>query len=388
MNAIANIAATVSTASLDYSVFKKAMLNACKVVEKKNTIPVLGTVMIKASRNGVMVTGTDMDLYTTTHVSGRVSKDFTCLVDAHKLKATMDKVKDAADINFVLDGESLVASIGKLHLTLTQSHNVEDFPIDGTFRQKLKQSNCSFLLPSATLATVLSKIEFAISTEETRYYLNGVFVHVNEDRKKLAFVTTDGYRLARYELDVPAGAGAMQDAGALIPRKTATELLRLLRRKDCPTETLVTVADTGISFMVGEDELLESKLIDGSFPDYQRVIPTQHQHKPSVRTAPFIDGIKQASAVLSERGKAMKLTFTADRLVLACTDPEFGTATTDVHVIDGQDLEIGFNAGYLLQILSQLDGGALLELGDAGDPAIIKDGADDAVTYVLMPTRV
>lgn len=390
MNALANFTPALATASLDYAAFKTAMTNACsKVVEKRSTITVLSAVLIKATRGGIHVVGTDLDLYTTTFVPGRVSSDFTALIDAHKLKQTMEKVKDAAEINFVQDGPSLVASIGKLNLTLKQDMHEEDFPTVGEdcFRARLKRSNASFALPSNLLATIFGKVEFAISSEETRYYLNGVFMHINEHRKKLAFVTTDGHRLARYEIDVPDGADAMP-SGVIIPRKTVGELLRMLKRKGCPAITRITVTDTGISFAIGDDELLESKLVDGTFPDYQRVIPAKNGNKPSVRTGPFIEGIKQASAITSEKGAIVKLAFTPDRLVLTCTDTEFGTASTEVSTLGGQDLVIGFNASYLTQILSQLDGGALLELGEPGDPAIVNDGADDAVTYVLMPARV
>lgn len=128
MSNIDNVTATVSTASLNYSVFKKAIENACKIVERRNTIPVLDTVLIKATTNGVYVLGTDLDICTTTFVPGNVSKDFTALVDAHKLKATMDKVKDAPAINFAVSQKKLTANIGKLNLTLKQDIPVEDFP--------------------------------------------------------------------------------------------------------------------------------------------------------------------------------------------------------------------------------------------------------------------
>ena len=388
MNALPNLAATVSTASLDYSVFKKAMTNACKVVERKNTIPVLDTVLIKATRGGALITGTDLDLSTTTFVPGEVSPDFVAIVNAHKLKATMDKVKDSATINFSQEGESLAASIGKLRLSLKQPHEEKDFPDEASFRSEVAASNCSFVLPSSLLANILGKIKFAISAEETRYYLNGVFMHVNEYRKKLTFVTTDGHRLARYEVDVPAGAGAMHEDGVIIPRKTVTELLRLVKRKDCPADTLVRVTKTGVSFTVGEDEVLASKTIDGTFPDYQRVIPTQNSRKIAVHTGPFIDAVKQASAVMTEQSKPVKLAFHPERLVFSCSDPEFGTASTEIRVDNDDTFEVGFNAGYLLEILGQLEGGAMLELEDPGTPGVIKDGALDGLTYALMPLRV
>lgn len=390
MNALANIAA-LSTASLDYSVFKKAMTNACKVVEKRSTIPVLGMVMLKAMDKGVLVSGTDLDLYTSTFVPGDVSPDFVCLIDANKLFATMNKVKDAARINFTMEGEALIASIGKLNLNLKQECKEADFPdqaADGSVRHKLKVSNNQFVLPSALLGTILSKVAFAISTEATRYYLNGVYMHIPSRSDTLTFVATDGHRLARYEMAAPAGAGAMPDAGVIIPHKTITELLRLVKRKGCPEDTMVTVTDTGVSFLIGEDELLESKVIDGTFPDYQRVIPAGNEHKAAAMTADMMDAIKQASSVLSQGKGGLKLTLLDDRMVLSCSDPDFGTASTEIVASNDQELEIGFNAGYLLDLLTHMDGDVRLSLGTAGDPAIFQDSRNDAVTYVLMPTRV
>lgn len=388
MNALAQIAGNVSTASLDYSVFKKAVLNACRVVEKKNTIPVLDTFLMFATRNGVQVAGTDLDLYTTTFVPGTVDRDFVALVDAHKLRGVMDKVKDAGTINFSQDGDSLAVSIGKVRLTLKQDIPRADFPEEMAFRDGLKRSNASFHMPSATLAKLLQKVRFAISTEETRYYLNGVFMHVNEYRKRLTFVTTDGHRLARYELPVPSGAGAMPDDGVIIPRKTVEELYRLVSRKGCPTDVMVTVTEAGVSFLIGEDELIESKVIDGTFPDYQRVIPTANEHKIAVHTNPFIEALKQASSIMTEKSRSAKLTLTPGRLQITCKDVDFGAASTEVMVFHDTTLEIGFNSTYLAAILAQLDGGTMLELGGAGDPVIVKDGADECVTYVLMPLRV
>jgi DNA polymerase-3 subunit beta len=387
MNAMPNVAAFASTACLEYAVFKKAIYNACRVVVKRNTIPILDTVLIKAVRGGVLVTGTDLDLYTSTFVPGEVSKGFECLIDAHKLKATMDKVKDAGTINFSLGDDRLTASIGKLKLNLLQELQISDYPDDQAFRDKLKQSNCSFVLSSATLAKVLAKIEFAISTEETRYYLNGAFMHIHESRGKLTFVTTDGHRLGRYEIDIPAGAGALPQ-GVIIPQKTVTELLRLLKRKGCAADTLVAVTDTGISFRIGEDEHLESKLIDGTFPDYQRVLPAQNDKKVVAYVSDMIDAIKQASAVSAERGKAVKVTVSPGRVHFTCTDPEFGSASTDIKATTDAAIEIGFNAGYLVEILGQIGGAVELKMNEPGDPTIITDTSDHAVTYVQMPMRV
>ncbi|NTD85462.1 DNA polymerase III subunit beta [Agrobacterium tumefaciens] len=374
------------SASLEYSVFKKAILNACKVVEKKNTIPVLDTVLITSVRGGCHVFGTDLDLCTTTFVPGSSHPDFVAVIDAHKLRGVMDRVTEAASISFVREDEKLLVTIGKVNLTLTQDIPRKDFPEDLSYRAKLKTSNASFAIPSSTLATILQKVRFAISTEETRYYLNGVLMHLDEHDKNLAFVATDGHKLARYQIDIPPGAEAAP-AFSIIPRKTVEEVYRMVSRKGCPEQTQITVTDTAVSFRIGEDELLESKLVDGTFPDYRRVIPTRNEHKVAIRTEGFITALKQATAIKSEKDKSAKLTFSPNKVVITCRDVDFGSASTELVAFHDVTLELGMNANYLGAVLNQLDGGAMLEMQAAGDPVIIKDGADDGVTYVLMPLR-
>jgi DNA polymerase-3 subunit beta len=387
MNALANIV-DVATASLDYPAFKKAMLNACKVVDKNVTIPVLGTVIIRQTRGGAQVIGTDLDRYISTFVAGEMSADFIALIDAHRLGATMDKVKDASTINFTTGTDTVVASIGKLQLTLVQKTDVADFPEQQAFRTELGKSNCSFILPASQLRVMLDKVSFAISTEATRYYLNGIYMHVASYEEKLTFVATDGHRLARFQIDVPAGAGSMPDAGVIIPHKTAIELRRLVSRKDCPSDVLVTATPTGVSFLIGEDELLESKVVVGTYPDYGRVVPTHNEHKVGIQRQTLMDAIKQVSSIKTEKSKGVRLSFTDGRLTLSCQDPEFGRATTELKSFGTFELDAGFNASYLLEILGQLEGGAMLELQDSGSPVVIKDGADDRITYAQMPLRV
>lgn len=388
MNPIHKIEAqSTAAASLHYPLFKVAVINACKVIDKNNTIPVLDTLLITSARGGCHIFGTDLDLCTTTFVPGQSHPDFVAVIDAHKLKGVMDKVTDAPSISFEMrDDEKLLVTIGKVNLTLKQDIHQSDFPDDLSFRTNLRTSNASFVVPSSTLATILQKIRFAISTEETRYYLNGVLMHLDEHEKNLAFVATDGHKLARYQIDIPAGAEAAPTF-SIIPRKTVEEVYRMVSRKGCPEQTQITVTETAISFRIGDDEFLESKLIDGTYPHYQRVIPTRNEHKVAIRTEGFITSLKQATAIKSAKDKGAKLSFSPNKVVITCHDVDFGAASTEMVAFHDVTLEVGMNANYLGEILKQLDGGAMLEMQGPGDPVIIKDGADDGVTYVLMPLR-
>lgn len=375
------------TATLDYSAFKKAVLNACKIVEKRNSIPVLSTLLIKSARNGAIVSGTDLDIYTATFVAGEVSEDFACLIEAHKLKSMMDKVKDARTITFRQTDKQLIVMIGKLKLSLTQDIEPDNYPDGSEFRSALKTTNVSFLMPASQMALILSKIEFAISTEETRYYLNGVYIHVDEKRKIMSLVATDGHRLARYEIAMPEGSEAMQEGGAIIPKKAIAEIARLVSRKDCPSDLTISISSNGISFGIGKDETLESKLVDGTFPDYARVIPTQNEHTIHVFTADFINGIKQASAISSERHSKISLKSGDGSLTISSRDADFGTASTDIVAFHDTEIEIAFNGSYVLDVLSRIDGKTMIKVHDAGSPTLFNDTLDPNVTFIVMPSR-
>jgi len=244
-----------------------------------------------------------------------------------------------------------------------------------------------FRLESAALKGLIDKTQFAISTEETRYYLNGIYLHAVEvgGKLKLRSVATDGHRLARAEIDAPAGSEGMP--GIIIPRKTVSELQKLIDNPDVPVTT--ELSDTKIRFTIGS-VVLTSKLIDGTFPDYQRVIPTGNDKKLIIDRQSFAAAVDRVSTISSERGRAVKLSINDGQVTLAVNNPDSGSATEDLAADYSSDpIEIGFNAKYLLDVAAQLTGSeAKFMLADAGSPTLIHDMADETALYVLMPMRV
>ena len=212
----------------------------------------------------------------------------------------------------------------------------------------------TFEVGAADLKRLIDKTRFAISTEETRYYLNGIYLHVAATGNKptLRAVATDGHRLAQVELPRPAGSDGMP--GVIIPRKTVNELHRLI--EDGGTTVTIGVSPAKIRFEAGT-VTLTSKLIDGTFPDYGRVIPQGNDKELKVSNAEFMHAVDRVSTIASERGRAVKLNITGDKLVLSVTNPEGGSATEEIDVEYGSaPIEIGFNARYLLDIAGQLEG--------------------------------
>jgi DNA polymerase-3 subunit beta len=245
----------------------------------------------------------------------------------------------------------------------------------------------TFALPAKDLKRLIDKTQFAISTEETRYYLNGIYLHTAGAAKamKLRAVATDGHRLAQVELDAPAGAEGMP--GVIVPRKTVSEVQRLI--EDLDAEIGVELSQTKIRFTIG-DVVLTSKLIDGTFPDYTRVIPAGNDKTLVVDKPDFAAAVDRVSTVSSERGRAVKLALSAGKLVLTVTNPDSGSATEEIEVeYESDPIDIGFNSRYLLDITAQIDGEvAVLKLADPGSPTLIQDKDAGGALYVLMPMRV
>jgi DNA polymerase-3 subunit beta len=258
----------------------------------------------------------------------------------------------------------------------------EDFPIMAT-----SEYAANFSAPAPLLRRLFDKSKFAISTEETRYYLNGVYLHVADadGGQVIRCVATDGHRLARVDADLPEGAADLP--GVIVPRKTVGELRKLLDEDDM--QIAVSVSETKIRFATPEITLT-SKVIDGTFPDYARVIPQGNTRKLEVDASEFAKAVDRVSTVSSERSRAVKLSLDEDRLILSVNSPDSGTAEEELAVAYGDEkLEIGFNAKYLLEIASQVDReNAVFLFNSSGDPTLMREGNDASAIYVVMPMRV
>ena len=279
------------------------------------------------------------------------------------------------------DRERLTIRAGQSRFAL-QTIAADDFP-----DLAAGEMSHTFEVPAADLKCLIEKTRFAISTEETRYYLNGIYLHTAEKsgQPMLRAVATDGHRLAQLDVERPAGAEGMP--GVIVPRKTVHELFRLIEATD--GAITVGVSPTKVRFEIGPITLT-SKLIDGSFPDYQRVIPQSNDKSMKVSNSQFMSAVDRVSTIASERGRAVKLAIAPEKLVLSVTNPDGGSATEELAVdYASTGLEIGFNARYLLDISGQLESDTLqFLLADSGSPTMVKDGGDDKALYVLMPMRV
>ncbi|MFO1152413.1 MAG: DNA polymerase III subunit beta [Rhodospirillales bacterium] len=361
----------------------KALGHVQSVVERRNTIPILSNVKMEATAIELALRATDMDLEVVESVAANVSTPGSATVPAHTLYDIVRKLPEGAEVRLDATGggDRLTLVCGRSRFTLA-CLPVEDFPVMAAGDLPFQ-----FRLATAGLRSLIDRTRFAISTEETRYYLNGIYIHAttSDGVQALRAVATDGHRLARVQVPLPDGAAGMP--GIIIPRKTVTEVRRLIEEADGEVE--IGLSDSKIRFTVGA-ATLTSKLIDGTFPDYERVIPVGNDKTLDVVCRDFADAVDRVSAISSERSRAVKLRLANGTLELTASSPEHGTATEELPVdYVGEAMEIGFNCRYLLDITQNIEGeNVRFRMADAASPTILGEASDGNATYVLMPMRV
>lgn len=369
--------------TIERAALLKALAHVQSVVERRNTIPILSNVLIGAQKGRLSLAATDMDLAITETVEANIARPGSTTAPAHTLYEIARKLPDGAQVELeaAADGGSLTIRAGRSRFSL-QCLPPADFPAmnEGELPH-------SFQLPAGDLKGIIDRTRFAISNEETRYYLNGIYFHAAQadGTAVLRGVATDGHRLARVEVPLPKAAADMP--GVIVPRKTVNEVRKLLDESDGSIE--IELSDTRIRFVTANVTLV-SKLIDGTFPDYERVIPTGNDKVLNVPCKEFAHAVDRVSTISTEKSRAIKLAVAKGVVTLSATSPDAGSATEEIEVdYKAAALEIGFNSRYLLDITEQIGGAeARFLMADAGSPTLVRDGADDSALYVLMPMRV
>ena len=365
-------------ATIERAVLLKSLGHVQSVVERRNTIPILSNVLMEAREDGSLrLMATDLDLQVDESVPANVSQPGATTVSAHTFFDIVRKLPEGSQVELSAAEGKMQVVAGRARFNLSTLPR-DDFPViaEGDLPTR-------FELPAATLREIIEKTRFAISSEETRYYLMGIFFHVIDDQLRAA--ATDGHRLARVTIGRPDGADGMPDV--IVPRKAVNELYRLLEELEGTVE--ISLSPTKVRFGLGS-AILTSKLIDGTFPDYNRVIPTANDKLLKLDPKSFSAGVDRVSTIASEKTRAVKMAVDRDKVTLSVTSPENGVATEEIPADYGNDgLEIGFNARYLLDILSEIDGDTVeVHLADAAAPTLLRENDKSNALYVLMPMRV
>jgi DNA polymerase-3 subunit beta len=372
--------------AIERAALLKSLSHVQSVVERRTTIPILSNVKLEAESGAVSLTATDMDLSVVETAEAEVGRPGATTAAAHTLYDVVRKLPEGSRITIerAESGAELQLRTGRSSFDLP-CLPAGDFP--AMTDEGLEHS---FSLGAGALRRLIDKTRFAISTEETRYYLNGIFLHPHEAAggpARLRAVATDGHRLARVELDLPDGAAGMPPV--IVPRKSVGEVRKLIDDLDDGAPVELALSNARIRFKVGP-AVLRSRLIDGTFPDYERVIPSGNDKQMVAPTRLLSEAVDRVATISTEKSRAIKLSLAGNRLRLNAVSPDAGRAEEEIDVAyAGEPLEIGFNARYILDMSLQITGDDIeLLMADAGSPTLVKDPKDDGTLYVLMPMRV
>ena len=369
--------------TMERSALIKALGHVQSVVERRNTIPILSNVLLSADKEGLSFSATDLDMEIVDATSAQVGAGGQITAPAHTLYEIVRKLPEGADVELKFAGDdprlSVQAGRSRFNLPVLPAG---DFPVmssDGLSPPIQVDTN--------DLIRLIDKTRFAISTEETRYYLNGLYLHTVSEggQTKLRAVATDGHRLALAEMPAPEGAAGAP--GVIVPRKTIQEARRLL--DDAGETVQLQLSAAKVRFEFGR-AALTSKVIDGSFPDYMRVIPRDNQKVALIDNKLFADAVDRVATISAEKSRSVKLALEPGKVILTVRNMEAGQAVEEVEIdYDGEPFEIGFNARYLLDVAGQIQGEtAEFRFADPASPTLVLDPADAGVRYVLMPLRV
>jgi DNA polymerase-3 subunit beta len=370
--------------TVDRNVFLKALSHGQSVVERRTTIPVLSHVLLNATPEGLNLTTTDTDLTLVETVPAVVKTEGATTVAAHMLFDIVRKLPEGAsvELNLLPETGQMTLKAGRSRFTLS-CLPADDFP-------QLSQGVLPyrFSLPTQTFKKILDRTKFAMSTEETRYYLNGIYFHTveNAGQKVLRAVATDAHRLAYMEVPLPSGAEDIP--GIIISRKTITEVRKLM--DEATAQVIISLSASRIEFTF-ESAVLSSRLIDATYPEYQKAIPQNNTKTAIINAKDFADAVDRVATISSDKAKAIKVNLAGNNLTLSAASHDLGSAVEEMAVDFTPDavVEIGFNARYLLDIAQQIDEDeAQLFLADGDSPAIFEGMTKKEATYILMPMRV
>ncbi|KXV58634.1 DNA polymerase III subunit beta [Acetobacter senegalensis] len=371
--------------SAERATLLKALAHIQSVAEKRNTIPILANVLIHAVDGQLSLKATDMEIEVVEVIPATIKREGATTAPAAVLYEIVRKLPDNVLVELdQADGDTPLQLRADRYATRLNVLSVDDFPSMGA-----GELPCRFKLNAGVLRSLIDRTRFAISTEETRYYLNGIFFHAADADgvPLLRAVATDGHRLARVETDLPEGAAEMP--GVIIPRKTVAELRKLI--DEAPEEIEVALSETRVQFTAGSI-MLTSKLIDGTFPEYDRVIPRNNNRILRVGKKDFSDAVARVAAISQERSRPVKLTLEPGLLTLSASSPEQGVAKEELDdnriSYDAESLEIGFQARYLNDITDQVEKEVEFAFSDSAAPTIVRDVDSPSALYVLMPMRV
>lgn len=366
--------------SVDRSEFLEGLGLTQGVVERRNTLPILANALLDASGKDLSIAATDLEVHVKRRIGAKVRKPGAATVGARKFYEFIRELKPGEVTVRLLDNHFVEVVSGRSRVKLV-GLPANDFP---AFPEAEAKGSPRFHLPAETLARMIDCTLFAVSTDEVRPHLGGVLMAAGPDSLRL--VGTDGHRLALF--DQPLAGGPAEPKSVILPRKGLVELRKLLDGAE--GDVRLTIGSNVVRADHGDVELV-MRLIDGEFPNYDQVIPKQSKHLIAVDKAEILSALRRVSVVASDRARGVKFQVTQGQLQVAANSPDFGEASEEIEIeYSGEDLLVGFNSRYLLDVLAVLPEGQKVEIGlsDEASPGVIRGSEDENYRYVVMPMRL
>lgn len=362
---------------INREVLLKPLSNVTGIVERRHTLPILSNLLLEAKDNSIQLTTTDLEMQISLTIKAALQETLSTTISAKKFLDICRSLPEGIDIDLMSKDSRMTVKAGKSRFNL-QTLPAADYPV----MTKTNGDAIQIQLPQIQLKRLLKQVEFAMAQQDIRYYLNGLLLEVNEN--KLNLVGTDGHRLSFTSATLNK---TYEKADVILPRKTVIELIKLLEDND--EEVMIEIATGQVNFAFGDMRLI-SKVIDGKFPDYHRVIPTAHTNTFTANRQVILTAMQRASILSNEKYRGIRMVLSEDNIKLISTNTEQEEAEEELEISYKQDsLDIGFNVTYLIDVLNNTQQENInFSFADANSSCLITIPEDNDYKYVVMPMRI
>ena len=362
---------------INREILLKPLTSVTSIVERRHTLPILSNLLLEAKNNHIQLTATDLEMQISLDILSTFSGELSTTISAKKFLDICRSLPENVDIDMLSNDSRMTVKAGKSRFNL-QTLPAADYPV----MTKAAGTGTSINISQTAFKKLLKQVEFAMAQQDIRYYLNGLLLEVNEN--KLNIVGTDGHRLSFTSTILNQ---SYEKTEVIIPRKTVIELIKLL--DDSEEEITIEMNNGQVNFSFGDIKLI-SKVIDGKFPDYHRVIPVGHQNTFTVNRVGVLTAMQRASILSNEKYRGIRMVLSNNNLKLISTNTEQEEAEEELEIVYAKDgLDIGFNVTYLIDVLNNVsDDNINFSFADANSSCLITVPNDDNYKYVVMPMRI
>ena len=366
---------------INREILLKPLTSVTGIVERRHTLPILSNLLLEAKNNNIQLTATDLEMQISLNIESKFAGELSTTISAKKLLDICRALPESVDIDMVSNDSRITVKAGKSRFIL-QTLPAADYPVMTKAAGANNTPNTSIQISQITFKNLLKQVEFAMAQQDIRYYLNGLLLEVNDN--KLNIVGTDGHRLSFTSTQLNR---SYEKTDVIIPRKTVIELIKLLNDSD---EEVTIDFNAGQVYFTFSDIQLISKVIDGKFPDYHRVIPLGHQNTFSVNRLTILTAMQRASILSNEKYRGIRMVISNNNLKLISTNTEQEEAEEELEIDYAKDgLDIGFNVTYLIDVLTNVSDETInFSFADASSSCLITVPNDENYKYVVMPMRI